>query len=296
MLIKRNKLFNGLFLAIFSLLLIFLASVPTVSAFNCPRDPDYEGAGTYNVPNQIECQNRPDYDFGGNNTSPTIEYRRDDASTTVFINFTLEAGSSTPDTYVWRAVAPYDNHNMAISIKKSDVTSSDGRDVKATRVDILLPSEIRIDINDKFRAFMDSKNVNVPEAPASNQSGSEANNLGNFGVAIDSGGAPGKYQCGKGTKAVKTGFNFGCRGVNYGGAELNPIVDIAFSIFRFLSVGVGLVVIGSVIVAGIQYSLARDNPQMTSAALKRILNSAAALLMYIFMYALANFLIPGGLF
>ncbi len=94
---------------------------------------------------------------------------------------------------------------------------------------------------------------------------------------------------------VKVGFDFGCRGDAYPG-QLNPILDIAFAILRFLSTGVGLIVIGSIIVAGIQYSASRGNPQATEAAIKRITSSLIGLLIFIFMFAFLNFIIPGGMF
>ena len=103
-------------------------------------------------------------------------------------------------------------------------------------------------------------------------------------------------QCGKGEDAVQVGFDIGCRGEAYPNAALNPIIDMAFALFRFLSAGVGLIVIGSVIYAGIQYSTARGNPQATQAAIKRISNSIIGLILYIFLFSLANFLIPGGIF
>lgn len=114
------------------------------------------------------------------------------------------------------------------------------------------------------------------------------------------GGTEGKFQCGKGEgNEVKVSFDFGCIGgdnTKFTGENLSPIVDIAFAIFRFLSAGVGLVVIGSIIVAGIQYSASRGDPQATTASIKRISNSLIALLIYIFMFAIANFLVPGGMF
>ncbi len=93
---------------------------------------------------------------------------------------------------------------------------------------------------------------------------------------------------------VHVAFSFGCLGDDYD-KPLNPIIDIAFAIFRFLSAGVGLIVIGSIIVAGIQYSASRGNPQATEASIKRISNSVIALLLYIFIFSIANFLIPGGM-
>ena len=103
-------------------------------------------------------------------------------------------------------------------------------------------------------------------------------------------------QCGKGEKTVKTGFDFGCRGDSYGGDQLNPIVDVAFAIYRFLSAGVGIIAVGSIIVAGIQYSASRGNPQATQAAITRISNTLIGLVIYIFIYAIANYLVPGGIF
>jgi hypothetical protein len=94
---------------------------------------------------------------------------------------------------------------------------------------------------------------------------------------------------------VRVAFDFGCRGDQYTG-NLNPVIDIMFAIFRFLSAGVGLVVIGSIIVAGIQYATSAGNPQATQAAIKRISSSVVALLLFMFMFTLANFLVPGGLF
>ncbi len=103
------------------------------------------------------------------------------------------------------------------------------------------------------------------------------------------------YQCGNGDKKVMTGINFGCRGTSYQ-KQLNPIVDIAFAIFRFLSAGVGIVAVGSIIVAGLQYSASRGNPAATQASIQRISNTVVGLIIYMFIFAIANFLIPGGLF
>jgi hypothetical protein len=70
--------------------------------------------------------------------------------------------------------------------------------------------------------------------------------------------------------------------------DLNDIVD-------FLSAGVGIVVIATIIVGGIQYSLAGDNATATGAAKQRITNGLIALATFIFAFALLQWLIPGGL-
>lgn len=93
-----------------------------------------------------------------------------------------------------------------------------------------------------------------------------------------------------GTKypSVTTAINIGCTGKG------NPIADMTFAIIRFLSAGVGLVIIGSVIVAGIQYSASNGDPQAASKAKARISSTLIALLIFIFSYALLNYLTPGG--
>lgn len=89
-------------------------------------------------------------------------------------------------------------------------------------------------------------------------------------------------------KSVTTAIDIGCAGKG------NPIADMTFGIIRFLSAGVGLVIVGSVIVAGIQYSASNGDPQAVSKAKARISSTLLALIIFIFGYALLNYLIPGG--
>lgn len=63
---------------------------------------------------------------------------------------------------------------------------------------------------------------------------------------------------------------------------------------RGLSAMVGIVVVIMVAVGGIQYSASKDNPQATSAAKNRITNALLALLIYIFMFAFLQWIVPGG--
>ena len=90
--------------------------------------------------------------------------------------------------------------------------------------------------------------------------------------------------------AVKTSINFGCTGKG------NPITDLIFAVIRFLSAGVGLVIIASVIVGGIQYIVSGGDPSATQKAVNRLVTSLVALLIFIFAYAILNYIIPGGFF
>jgi len=97
--------------------------------------------------------------------------------------------------------------------------------------------------------------------------------------------------CGTGTSAVTTAIDLGCNG-----KVADPILDLTFGIIRFLSVGVGIVVVASIVIAGIQYTMAGNNPQNVETAVNRIRTSLIGLLIFIFAYAILDFLVPGGLF
>ncbi|HUD81142.1 MAG TPA: hypothetical protein VMR08_00735 [Patescibacteria group bacterium] len=95
------------------------------------------------------------------------------------------------------------------------------------------------------------------------------------------------YYCGNGDDKVYVSIDIGCsHNIN------NPIIDMIFAIIRLLSDGVGIVVIASVIVGGIQYSTSHGDPQATAAATARIRASMMALFIYIFAYAILNYVIP----
>jgi hypothetical protein len=70
---------------------------------------------------------------------------------------------------------------------------------------------------------------------------------------------------------------------------VNPFIQL-------LSIAVGLVVAGSLVMGGIQYMSSSGDPQKTGAAKTRITNTLLAFVAYAFLYAFLNFLIPGGLF
>lgn len=100
-----------------------------------------------------------------------------------------------------------------------------------------------------------------------------------------------RHYCGDPLKyeKVTTSIVIGCKGKG------TPILDMVFAIIRLLSMGVGLVVIGSIIMAGIQYTTSRGDPQATAKALNRVYSTFGALLLFIFAYAILNWLIPAGL-
>jgi hypothetical protein len=70
--------------------------------------------------------------------------------------------------------------------------------------------------------------------------------------------------------------------------DLNAIVD-------FLSAGVGIVVVASIILGGIQYAMAGGSPEAVTKAKSRITNALLALVIFIFIFAFLQWIIPGGI-
>lgn len=105
-----------------------------------------------------------------------------------------------------------------------------------------------------------------------------------------------KYQCGKGDKATRVNFNFGCVGEEWPGNNLNPILDMALGIIRAMTSLVGVVLIIVVVIAGIRYSASQGDPNASAKALGMIRNAIIGLLFYIFIFSLVQWLVPGGIF
>jgi len=102
-----------------------------------------------------------------------------------------------------------------------------------------------------------------------------------------------RYYCGsdntsKGYNKVYMSIDIGCK------HQGSAIADATFAILRFLSAGVGLVITGSLVFAGIQYSASRGDPQATALAIKRIQANVVALIVFIFAYAILDYIIPSG--
>jgi hypothetical protein len=70
---------------------------------------------------------------------------------------------------------------------------------------------------------------------------------------------------------------------------IQPTIDL-------LSGMVGIVVVISLILGGIEYSSSEGDPQKSAKAKRRIANTLFALIAYFFLFAFLQFLIPNGLF
>ena len=91
--------------------------------------------------------------------------------------------------------------------------------------------------------------------------------------------------------AKKTAFTFGsCGNTNV------TIACLAAEVMKFLSALVGVAVVAGITVGGIIYSTGSGNPAKTQKGVSIIINSVLGLMLFLLMFALINFLIPGGVF
>lgn len=88
-----------------------------------------------------------------------------------------------------------------------------------------------------------------------------------------------------------------CVPLNQGSTNINdnPIIIMLRGFVQFLAAGIGLAVVGGIIYGGIVYMTARANAGQIEKAQGIIRSAIIGLLLYIFMFALINFLIPGGI-
>jgi hypothetical protein len=94
----------------------------------------------------------------------------------------------------------------------------------------------------------------------------------------------------QGDCAKKTSFSFaGCKTEDVG------IKCLFVEIITFLSIGVGIAVVAGIAVGGVTYSLAQGNPAGAQKGITIITNAIVGLVLYLLMFALLQFLIPGGI-
>ena len=86
-------------------------------------------------------------------------------------------------------------------------------------------------------------------------------------------------------------INGDCSSLN----QCDLIVKYIQPFINLMAAFVGVAIVISVVVGGIQYGSSAGDPQKASAAKARIRNAIIALVAFVLLYAGLNFLIPGGL-
>lgn len=89
-----------------------------------------------------------------------------------------------------------------------------------------------------------------------------------------------------------------------GSGDDNPIFIYMRGIIQFLAAGVGVVITLMIVISGIQYIAASGsmkgaekggNPEGIKAAKQKLAHALEALILFLFMAAIANFVVPGGI-
>jgi len=78
--------------------------------------------------------------------------------------------------------------------------------------------------------------------------------------------------------------------------EQNPIFEWMVYFINVATFGVLVLLVGSIVVGGIQYSVSQGNPQKTAAARDRIISALIGLALFSLMAVILQWLIPGGIF
>ena len=79
-------------------------------------------------------------------------------------------------------------------------------------------------------------------------------------------------------------------------ADAQKIYNQLAIAINILSGLVGIIIVISIVFAGIQYTISSGDPQKVAAAKSRIFTSIFAFLAFIFLYAFLQYLVPGGVF
>lgn len=90
----------------------------------------------------------------------------------------------------------------------------------------------------------------------------------------------------------------GCSQTGSGGdpVENSGLWGLLLLGINILTAGIGIAAVGGIVYGSILYTSAADSPEQVRKAMEIIRNVVIGLIAYAFMYAVLNFLIPGGLF
>ncbi len=101
----------------------------------------------------------------------------------------------------------------------------------------------------------------------------------------------GNYDYSGPTQSDPSEFKSDCEELDYDNCG---IVRYLVEFINILTAIVGIVIVAMIIVGGVQYSAAGDNPQAVQAAKGKITNALLALVVFIFTSAFLQWIVPGG--
>ncbi|MDB5165238.1 MAG: hypothetical protein JWM00_128 [Candidatus Saccharibacteria bacterium] len=87
-----------------------------------------------------------------------------------------------------------------------------------------------------------------------------------------------------------------CNADNSGDLEKNGVWALLLMAINILTAGIGIAAVGGVVYGSIMYTTAGDNEAQVKQAKEIIRNVVIGVMAYIAMYALLQFIVPGGIF
>lgn len=87
-----------------------------------------------------------------------------------------------------------------------------------------------------------------------------------------------------------------CDQDNSGGVENNGVWGLLMLVLNILTAGVGIVAVGGIVYGSILYTTAEDKADQVKKATDIITNIVIGLIAFALMWALLNFIVPGGAF
>lgn len=148
----------------------------------------------------------------------------------------------------------------------------------------------------------DNGNNNDPDS--GNNNSNNSNNTGGSGTsptAASSNATTGatesspdqmNKECGEGQVKTSILGGGGCVDIEKDGGNIFKILNTILTVLTF---GVGIAGTLGIVISGVQYLTARDNEQQMVKAKSRLVNIAIGLAAYAMMWALLQWLIPGGI-
>lgn len=93
----------------------------------------------------------------------------------------------------------------------------------------------------------------------------------------------------------------GCGGVDTAYIECDAtgngaIVNMLMAIINFMAIGVGILAVGGIVWGSLLYTTSNGESAKAQQGITVIVNAVIGLLVFIFMYAIIDVLVPGGLF
>lgn len=99
------------------------------------------------------------------------------------------------------------------------------------------------------------------------------------------------YCCGD----APTSIDFKCPTPTKKDPELT-VTQVIIVVINFLAIGVGIAVVGGIVWGSLWYTTANGNAGQAQQGVSIIINSIIGLVLFMFTWALINFLVPGGVF